>query len=134
MPDSRFEPAEPFSLAAIRAIERELGRELPKDYCEFVKEYGGAFVGGLIDGATDLPILTFFGADEHRGVLSKLRTHPDLRNDGVLPIADCELGNLYVIGQENAVFYINYYGGQTTARKVANSFQEFVSRIVVQDE
>ena len=134
MPDSRFEAGEPFSQTAIREIENELGRELPKDYCEFAKEFGGAFVGGLVDGSADLPILTFFGADDRKGVLSKLRTHPDLRNDGVLPIADCELGNLYVIDRENAIFYINYYGGKTTARKIANSFQEFVARIVVQDE
>jgi len=134
MLELRFEPAEPFSDAEINEIESNLGRELPKDYCEFVKEYGGAFVGGLIDGAEDLPILTFFGADENKGVLSKLRTDPDLRNDGVLPIADCELGNLYVLDRENAVHYLNYYGGKTTAQKITNSFQEFVARIVVQDE
>lgn len=134
MPDSRFEPATPFSAAEIGEIERVLGRELPKDYSEFVKEYGGAFVGGLIDGTPELPILAFFGANEDKGVLSKLKTHPDLRNEAVLPIADCELGNLYVLDRENAVHYLDYYGGKTSARKVADSFQDFIARIVVPEE
>ena len=134
MPDLRFEPAAPFSQAEISEIERELGRELPNDYCEFIKENGGAFVGGLIDGAADLPILTFFGVDGNKGLLSKLRAYPDLRKDSVLPIAGCELGNLYVITQENTVFYINYYGGKATVRKISNSFQDFLARIVVQDK
>jgi hypothetical protein len=131
MRDSRFEPATPFSDLEISEIEKALGRDLPEDYCEFVKEYGGAFVGGLIDGMAEFPVLTFFGADEHKGVLSKLKTHPDLRTERVLPIADCELGNLYVLDQENAVYYLNYYGGKTTARKVADSFRDFIARIVV---
>lgn len=134
MLDARFESAEPFSDMEIREIELNIGRKLPKDYCDFVQLYGGAFVGGMIDGEPDLSILSFFGAGEHKGILAKLRMHPDLRDDGVLPIADCELGNLYVLDREGAVHYINYYGGRTTAKKVAGSFQEFVTRIVVQDD
>ena len=118
MLDSRFEPSTPFSNEEINKIESGIGRELPKDYCEFAKNYGGAFVGGLIDGAADLPILTFFGADEYKGILSKQRTHPDLQIEGMLPIANCELGNLYVLDRENAVHYLNYYGGKMTARQV----------------
>jgi hypothetical protein len=129
MPDSRFEADEPFSEADIIAIEKVLGRPLPRDYCDFAKEYGGAFVGGLIDGSNELPILTFFSAGEDDGILRTLKTHPDLRDDGVLPFADCVFGNLYVLTAENAVYYINYYGGKTTVRKVADSFQDFVNRI-----
>lgn len=134
MLDSRFEPAVPFSGSDVDKIESVINRKLPVDYCEFVQEYGGAFVGGLVDGVEDLPILTFFDAGEEKGVLSKLRTHPDLQSESVLPIADCELGNLYVLDRENTIHYLNYYGGQTTARKVADSFTEFIARIVVQDE
>jgi hypothetical protein len=134
MPDPRFEPATPFSEAEIREIESVLGRALPGDYCEFVKEYGGAFVGGEVDGDAGLSILNLFGPDEEHGVLSTLKTHPDLRDDGILPFADCELGNLWVLDQKNAVHYINYYGGKTTARKVADSFQDLIARIVVSEE
>ncbi|NHZ65636.1 SMI1/KNR4 family protein [Massilia genomosp. 1] len=134
MPDSRFEPAAPLTDADIDELELSLGRKLPKEYCEFIKQFGGAFVGGSIDTADDLPILAFFGVDKGKGGLDKLRAHPDLRNDGVLPIADCELGNLYVLDRKNAVHHLNFYGGKTSSRKVAHSFQEFVARIVVQDE
>jgi len=54
--------------------------------------------------------------------------------DGVVPIADCVLGNLYVFDAQDEIYYINYYGSKTTARKVAGTFQEFISRIVVLDE
>ncbi|NHZ43560.1 SMI1/KNR4 family protein [Massilia aquatica] len=134
IPDARFEPAAPFSEAEINALESSIGWKLPKDYSEFIKQFGGAFVGGCIDGADDLPILAFFGADKDKGILSKLHAYPDLRAEGVLPIADCELGNLYVLDRENAVHYINYYGGKTSVRKVAASFQAFADRIAVQDE
>jgi hypothetical protein len=134
MGDPRFEAAPPFSDVEISEIEAVLGRRLPDDYLEFVKQYGGAFVGGLVDGSEELPILTFFDAGNDRGVLSKLSAHPDLRGDSILPIADCELGNLYVLTKENAVYYIDYYGGKAASRKVSNSFHDFVTRIVISEE
>jgi hypothetical protein len=131
MIDPRIEPAAPFTAMELTKIEQILGRPLPEDYRDFASAYGGAFVGGLIDGDTELPILTFFSAD---AVVSKLETHTDLKSDGVLPFADCELGNLYVIDQEGAVYYINYYGGSTSARRVANRFTDLLPRVVVSDE
>jgi hypothetical protein len=131
MIDPRIEPAAPFTETELTRIEQTLGRSLPKDYRDFASTYGGAFVGGLIDGSTELPILTFFSAD---AVLATLETHTDLKADGVLPIADCELGNLYVIDQEDSVHYINYYGGVTSARNVANRFVDLLPRIVASDE
>ncbi|WP_367871847.1 SMI1/KNR4 family protein [Luteolibacter sp. Populi] len=131
MPDSRFEPDDPFSETEIQAIERALGRDLPEDYRQFVKEYGGAFVGGYVDGKDDFSVLAFLGADEDGGILFKLGWHSDLREDSLLPIADCELGNLYVLTKQNSVGFINYYEGKHTIEKVAESFQDFVDRIVV---
>lgn len=131
MIDPRIKAAIPFSETELAEIEQVLGRELPSDYREFARTYGGAFVGGYVDGNPELPILTFFKAAV---VLAKLRFHTDFKNDGVLPVADCELGNLYVIDRENVVHYINYYGGQTTARKVTSSFSDLIKRLVVIDE
>lgn len=131
MMDARIEPATPFTESDLNRIELHVGRPLPTDYRDFVTNYGGAFVGGLVDGNTELPILTFFGVDQ---VLSRLDWYPDLRNDGVLPVADCALGNLYVIVRDNTVHYINYYGGRTTSQKVAASFGDLLARIVVSDE
>jgi hypothetical protein len=134
MPDPRFKPAAPFSQSDIHEIESVLRRKLPEDYCRFVQEYGGAFVGGLVDGSEEFSLMAFFAADDLNGVLAILRLHPDLRDEGVLPFADCELGNLYVMDRDNAVHYIDYYGGSTKSQKIAETFQELVMRIVVPDE
>ncbi len=131
MPDPRFEAAEAFSKGDIAKIEEAIGFALPGAYRSFVEEYGGSFVGGLVDGSTDLPILTFFAADD---LLSRLAMHPDLKDGRALPFAGCELGNLYVMRQGGDVHYINYYGGTTTALQVAHSFEDFLRRIVADDD
>ncbi len=134
MSDPRFEAETPFTDAEVAEIEKAIGRSLPSDYLDFVMEYGGAFVGGLVDGSGELSILTFFSANGDAGIIAKLSTHIDLKNDGVLPIADCELGNLYVLGNDNAVHYINYYSGEIKTTRVGNSFSEFLAKIVVAEE
>jgi hypothetical protein len=134
MPDPRFEPDLPFSDSDIREIESVLGRELPEEYRAFVQEYGGSFVGGFINASREFSILTFFAADRDDGVLFNLETHPDLREEGILPFADCELGNLYVLDRDNSVHYVSYYDGKTIARKVSDSFHDFVNGIVVPED
>ena len=134
MPRPGIESGTPFSDAEIGEIERAVGRELPAAYRDFVRRYGGAFFGGSVDGSEDLPVLAFFGARGDAGILSKLRLHPDLRELGAVPFADCELGNLYVLSPGDAVYYINYYGGKPTARKVSESFGDFAGRIVVPED
>ena len=131
MSDFGFEPGVPFQETQIKRIEEVIGRRLPDDYVAFVKQYGGAFVGGYVDGSEDFPILAFFDASEEKGILRNLNALPDLMEDGILPFADCELGNVYVFDKENRVHYINYYGGKTTSKKIANDFGDFLRRIVV---
>ncbi|WP_395738017.1 SMI1/KNR4 family protein [Prosthecobacter sp.] len=126
-----IEPAVPFTEMQLASIEQALGRPLPREYRDFASVYGGAFVGGSVDGKAEFPILTFFGV---KAVLLRLDIHDDLKADGVLPVADCEMGNLYVIDRQNVVHYINYYGGQTIARRVADSFDDMLKRIVVSEE
>ena len=131
MSDPRFERSSVLSDGDICEIEKLIQRELPRDFCDFIKTHGGAFVGGSLDGSDELSILDFFGSAPERNLLSQIRLHPDLTAIGALPIARCEVGNLYVLDAENAVHHINYYGGTTTSKKVATSFQDFVDRIVV---
>ncbi|WP_367871861.1 SMI1/KNR4 family protein [Luteolibacter sp. Populi] len=131
MLESQIEPDGPFSESYVQAVENALGRKLPDDYRQFVKKYGGAFVGGSLG---DFSILGFFDGDENDGILSVLESHDDLRDDGVLPIADDELGNLYVMNKQNSIYYINYYGGGPSVERVAESFQDFIDRIVVRDK
>jgi hypothetical protein len=45
MPDSGIGAASLFSETEIKAIEKVLSRDLPEDYRQFVRDYGGAFVG-----------------------------------------------------------------------------------------
>ncbi|WP_395748229.1 SMI1/KNR4 family protein [Prosthecobacter sp.] len=130
MLDPRIEPATPFTETDLATVERVLGQTLPTDYRDFACLYGGAYVGGLIDGDPKLPISAFLDAGS---VLSTLEICTDLKEDGVLPVADCVLGNLYVIDRGGAVHYINYYGGKTTSRMVADTFGEMLHRIVVSD-
>lgn len=134
MTDPRFEAGEKFSDQDITEIESALGRKLPADYQKFVKHYGGAFVGGVVDGSEDLPVLGFFKAGKHDGIVDILNVYEDLRDDGVLPIARDELGNIYAQKPNEYIYYINYYGGTTSARKVANNFSDFLFRIVVIDD
>ncbi len=134
MTDSRFEAGAKFSDQDIAEIESVLGRKIPVDYQKFVKHYGGAFVGGAVDGADDLPILDFFNPGKAGGIIDVLNWYEDLRDDRILPIARDELGNLYVQNVHGSIYYINYYGGTTSAREIANNFSDFISRIVVDDE
>lgn len=129
--DPRIEPEVPFTEAQLSGIEHALGRVLPDDYTAFVRKYGGAFVGGFTDGASELPLLNIMSANQ---VLAALQSYGDLREEGLLPVAGCELGNLYILDRSNAVHYINYYGGTTVSTKVAATFGELLSRVVVVDE
>lgn len=129
MVDTRFEPSTPFSEEEVAAIEREIGRDLPAEYRNFVMQYGGAFFGGSVDGSDDLPVLGLSKAG-----VETIRRHPDLQAKGIFPFARCELGNLYVFDTDNSVHYINYYGGRTRALRVADTFRDFIDRIVIPAE
>lgn len=122
---------DPFAEVEIQEIERVLGRPTPQDYRDFVTNYGGAFVGGSVDGEDEFSILEFFNAPK---VLTKLESYADLRDDGILPFARCEFGNIYVTVSNGEIYYINYYGGETNVQRVAGSFGELLSRIVVTDD
>ncbi len=124
----RYSPQSPFNQTDFDRIEQSINHPLPVSYRLFTGEYGGAFVGGFVHGDPELPLLAFFSVDS---VLSCLVDHPDLKREGLLPFADCELGNLYVLDRQGEVHYIDYYGGTTKVRKVAGSFNDFVDRIRV---
>lgn len=134
MTDPRFEPSTPFTDRDIREIEESLSRKLPEDYLEFVKQYGGAFVGGQVEGAQTTSILGFSEAQEYKGPSSLLETYSDLRRAGALPFADCEFGNIYVLTATNEVFYISYTEGETSSFKVSDSFSDFISRIHLKED
>jgi hypothetical protein len=129
MSDPRFQARTPFSDGEIRDIEKELGRELPPSYRHFVEQYGGAFVGGSVDGEWD--VLDFFDAST---VLEDLRgTFSDYRDIGALPFASDVGGNLWVLTEDNSVHFLVNYSGSSSAEKISDSFQDFLDRIVEDD-
>ncbi|MGN6820299.1 MAG: SMI1/KNR4 family protein [Sphingomonas sp.] len=130
MTELQIEPGTTFSDDDITSIEASLGRRLPVEYVKFVKEYGSAFVGGLIDGDQSLPILTFFGP---RQIVLNINSTEDFTADQILPFARCELGNIWAMDASGVVHYINYYGGRTVIQRVDNSFERFVDRIVLEE-
>ena len=131
--DPRIKTGTPLSDVAIDAVESALGRDLPADYRAFVAAHGDAFVGGYVDDADALPVLSLFNDAQIRQCLA---TQDDLRVEGLLPFGSCELNNLWVIDckVDHSVHYINYYGGQTKAHRVADTFEDFIQRIVIRDE
>ena len=126
-----IDPGVPFSDADIASIESVLGRSLPVEYVAFVRRYGGAFVGGLVDGDQALAIDTFFAARGKSGILSTVSWQTDLSDAGIMPIADCLLGNTFVLMPDDSIGYIDYYGDHSDTQRIAESFAELVSRIVV---
>jgi hypothetical protein len=126
-----IEASNPFTDSDLDRMEETLGRKLPEDYRSFVKEYGGPFVGGEVEGSDDTTILTFYQGAKYRGESSLFRTYDDLTEIGALPFARCVFGNFYVLTARNEVWNIDFTGGETSSMKVTTSFNDFLSRIVV---
>jgi hypothetical protein len=132
MSDPRFEAKTPFSDEEIRAIEKELGRELPPAYRHFVEQYGGAFVCGSVDGNYRWEVLGFYRAST---VLEDLRgTFSDFRDIGALPFAHDIFGNLWVLTEDNSVHFLVNDKGESSAEKISDSFQDFLDRIVPDED
>lgn len=85
-------------------IEAALGAPLPAEYRAFVQDYGGAAIEHatvvLEDGGTRHSIETFFGFGEAKyayDLHGKLERYADRLPRGMLPIATCAAGNLFVL-------------------------------------
>lgn len=124
-----FENPTPFTEQDIVEIERLLGRELPEDYRRFAKEYGGCLVDGEVDGLAEFAIDVFYQAHAYTNKGGGVPEWEEYQEIGALPFAHCIMGNLFVLTNDNAVHYVNYYGGKTTTQKLAISFGDFISRI-----
>ena len=135
MSDPRFEAGNPFTDADIKRIERWLGRKLPKSYCDFVKEYGAAFVGGYVNGSKPFLITYFLDSAIKGAFFSDRRETIRLRSEGLFPIAECFSLELYVMDLgDSSVHHIDYGWGQRNVRKVAESFQGFIDGIVSKND
>lgn len=129
MPDPKFEDCTPFTDQDILNIEGLLGRELPDDYRNFVKEYGGCFIAGEVDGSDGFSIDKFYKAQAYTTKGGGVPEWEEYQDIGALPFAKCIMGNVFVMTKNNAIHYVNYYGGKTTTQKIADSFGDFISRV-----
>jgi hypothetical protein len=118
-----FEPSVPISSqeahSIFAAIEADLGRSLPADYKEFVREYGQcgfeAYVAAPVEPrfplGTRCMITAFFGmrVDHDYFVLKERETYRGRMPLHVLPIAEDPGGNIFVLSgggdDHGAVFY-----------------------------
>jgi hypothetical protein len=131
MSDPRFEGKEPYSDELIGEIETKIGRVLPQDYRDFVKQYGGAFVAGCVDGDRGWSVLGFARADR---ILGNISFFDELTEQGALNFAKDELGNLWVLAADNSIHFLVTYAGKSSAEKISDSFQDFIDRIVPIEE
>ena len=126
-----IEAGEPYSDDQLSKIGEVVGFEPAEGYKEFVRKYGNAFVGGLIDGSPELPVLGFFDLEK---IISTLDFNAIYRENRVMPFADCELGNTWILGDDGSVSCVNFYDKPTATKEVSSSFSKFVSRIVIEDD
>jgi len=131
---SQIEPSTPLSDADLDRLETQLGRSLPEDYRKFMREYGGAFVGGSIDGGEELSVLRFFGLQADGTAAAASGFFTEFIEVGMLPVANCILGGIYVLKPDNSIWFRLVYSGKLVLRQVAGSFGEFRDRIVVRDD
>jgi len=141
--DTRFEPTDddfiPVSSETIDRLQSDLG-PLPRDYVKFITTFGGCGFAGdaaviRADGKR-FPILSFFGSDEDsRDLYEVLESHSDLMADKKLPIADDEMGSIFVLDpRTEQVFHINFAKGVADAHLLADSFSHFLSLLQVLPE
>jgi len=135
--DPRFRARDPFTQAQLIDVERLVQRKLPEEYLDFVRTYGGAFVGGYVDLEGGRAIDRFLSFPQ---IDRCMKLYDDLREENILTIADCILGNMFVLYFDNSVRYIDYYGMTHGKHGKANdtgivdaTFRGFLRRIVVCD-
>jgi hypothetical protein len=121
----------------IRAIETKAGFKLPATYVSFLKTYGHCMFTGeaTVKRPGEMPPLridTMFGCGDSAGnILVDLQRHPEYRYNGLVPIADDNFNNRYVLRKSGEVLFIDYSRGSAAISKLADSFDEFLNMLDV---
>jgi len=122
----------------IRAIETKAGFKLPAIYVSFLKTYGHCMFTGeaTVRRVGEMPPLridTMFGCGDSAGnILIDMQRHPEFRNNGLVPIADDNFNNRYVLRKSGEVMFVDYSRGWAAISKLADSFDEFLNLLDVQ--
>ncbi|WP_226698795.1 SMI1/KNR4 family protein [Qipengyuania gaetbuli] len=128
---TNIEPAKPCSERALNALEFRVGRSLPTSLREFATRYGGAFIGGSVDGAGRYSVLGFL--DLERIDQTEGAYLDEYLEVGALPFARCELGGIYLLKADNSIWFRLNHAGKTTLEKVSESFEDFLNRIETEE-
>jgi SMI1/KNR4 family protein SUKH-1 len=121
----------------VQAIEAKAGFKLPATYVSFLKTYGRCMFAGeaTVRCPGEMPPLridTMFGCGDSAGdILADMRRHPEYRNNGLVPIADDNFNNRYVLRKTGEVLFIDYSRGPTSINKIADSFDAFLAMLDV---
>ena len=96
------------------------------EYIEFLKNYNGLAIGqwALLSTNWDLTIKEVFNAEN----MLREGTQSDI-NNSVIPIA-IDASNTYYINYKNGIIQMNEEDFSIPARKIANSFEEFMNDCV----
>ena len=135
--DSRFEPIHrqfhPVDVEKIRELEQRMKTSLPREYVDFLSNYGGCgFSGDAEVSGNDqrIPIFTFFDGEK---LLAKLDVYSDLTAEGKITFADDMYGNPFVLDMSTGkVFFLDFTVNPPVGKKVTDSFSVFLASIEVQ--
>jgi hypothetical protein len=123
--------------ADVRAVEAKAGFKLPESYASFLKTFGRCMFAraATIRCSAPIPppsIATMFGCKDSAGsILTDMRLHPEYLRNGLVPIADDNFNNRYVLRKTGEILFIDYSRGAGVVSKVADSFDEFLSMLDV---
>lgn len=122
----------------VRRIEKMIGGSLPPSFVSFLTTLGNCMFSGwaTVSAANGekLSIATMFGASgPFQSILEDLKAHEDYVAEGVVPIADNNFNDRYVLRLATGkVHYIEYKSGTCRVVEVAESFDDFLQRICVE--
>jgi hypothetical protein len=116
-------------VAEVRAAERRVGHELPRDFRQFVERYGGAVVGSL-------PVLGLRRAEVMGSDYSFVEVTESFRRDGWIPgngwvVISIDLaGNPIGLNPAGEVLVSDHDAGATSL--LSPSFEGFVEMLLAQ--
>jgi hypothetical protein len=116
---------------SISKLEESVGA-LPAAMKAVLTTYGPAGFTGSASVSSDAgrvrAIFTLFGVAE---IERDLRRHSYFHEFGLLPIADDEFNDRFVLCRDGSVQFVEFENGQFSLHRVAPSFDEFLGRIEV---
>ena len=116
---------------AIAELERRFGR-LPQNYLHFLANHDGAkperniLEGGWEVVKNSVSVRRFIKAVD----IPEDADTTEFLDEGLVPIAEDDCGNLTCLGAGDHKVYFWEVGADEPAKVVANSFQEFLDRLV----